>query len=170
MNSWDDLGGGPSEAAIQDRVQRAVEAMLDSAGRAKHAGRIDAYVERLKHLGRVPELFEVLEHAADKCECPSPAAIKETIAKIREQKKPAPQLKPLTEEETARSRQAALKTALWLHYEHGLSLSDFGQQVLGAALKRQESITDAEIFELLQRAKRKHPREEIQKWMNEVTK
>lgn len=165
MNNWEDLGRGT--AHTEDRIQTAVVLMHNSAGRPVKAERVDFFVSRLKHLGSDPALWEVLEQAAEKCECPSPAAIKDTVAKIKAQRKPPPDHYVPTEVERERSRVSALKTALWLHYEKGWSFRDFGADMMGSALKRQEGMTDAELQAALEAAKRKHPREEIVRWMDQ---
>ena len=162
MNTWDDLGVH-DDRHIQDRIQTAVVLMHNAAGKAVKAERVDFYVSRLKHLGSDPALWDVLEQAADKCECPSTAAIKDTVAKIKAQRKPPPEQYAPTEDERNRSRAAALKTALWLHYEHGWSWERFGKEmfesVLGAA-----NLDSNAAFEA---AKRKHSREQIAAWMEE---
>jgi len=165
VNNWEDLGG--RTAHIEDRIQTAVVLMHNAAGKHVKAERVDFFVSRLKHLGSDQALWEVLEQAAEKCECPSPAAIKDTVAKIKAQRKPPPEQYVPTDAERERSRIAALKTALWLHYEKGWSFRDFGADMMGSALKRQEGMTDAELLAALEAAKRKHSREQIAVWMGE---
>lgn len=164
MNGWQELGGG-DHAGVLDRIQEAVVLMHNASGKALKPARVDFYVHRLKHLGRDAELWDVFEQAADKCECPSPAAIKDTVAKIKAQKKPPPAQYQPTDEERERSRAAALKTALWLHYEKGWPLQTFGATLMGSALKRQAEMSDAELAQALEAAKRKHSRESIAAWM-----
>lgn len=162
MNTWEDLGPSPDTS---QRIENAVVLMHEAkTGREPQPKRVDFFVRRLRPIA-CKELFDVLEQAADKCECPSPAEIRETVALRKRLNAPIPEQPILGDGERLKSRQAALLTALWLHYEKGWSFRDFGGTMMGAALKRQADMTDAEMIAALEAAKRKHPRDEIAKWM-----
>lgn len=165
--SWDDLGVR-SDAQARDRVQAAVVLMHEASGRRTDAKRIDFYVERLISLAHGDHhLLDALSEAADECECQSVAKLRDEVYRRRRQNaKPQAEYMP-TEDERNRSRDSALKTALWLHYEKGWSFRDFGADMMGSALKRQEGMTDAELLAALEAAKRKHSREQIAAWMGE---
>lgn len=165
--SWGDLGVR-SDAQARDRVQAAVVLMHEAAGRRTDAKRIDFYVERLLSLAHGDHhLLDALSEAADECECQSVANLRDEVYRRRRQNAKPPTEYVPTEDERNRSRAAALKTALWLHYEHGWGWERFGAEMMGSALKRQEGMADAELLAALEAAKRKHSREQIAVWMGE---
>lgn len=161
--SWDDLGVR-SDAQARDRVQAAVVLMHEASGRRTDAKRIDFYVERLISLAHGDHhLLDALSEAADECECQSVAKLRDEVYRRRRQNaKPQAEYMP-TEDERQRSRASALKTALWLHYEHGWGWERFGAEMMGVMLKSAAIDTSA-AFEA---AKRKHSREQIAVWMGE---
>jgi hypothetical protein len=161
-DAWNSIMGDPPD--VGQRIENAVVLMHEALGKTPAPKRVNFYVKRLLPIS-CKELFEVLEQQADKCKCPSPAEIREIVALLKRQSAPAPVAPELTEDERTRSRQAALKTALWLHYEHHWALATFGNHMMGAALKKQESLTDAQLLAALEQAKHKYPREQIAAWM-----
>lgn len=169
MSSWDSFSDDQEtysrNRSATDRLKQVLEIMFVMAGKKASEEKIAMTIASLRPLLHEPELYAHLEHVADKCEAPSPAKIKESVYAAIRQKTPHQAPPELTDEQRDRSRQAALKTALWLHYEHGWSFSSFGTHMMGAALRKQESLSDAELFAMLEGAKRKHPRAEIARWM-----
>lgn len=151
-------------------LEDAVRLMHVAAGKehlAKQSGRVAFYVERLKDfIG--PELDRALSGAADANELLSVAELRTTagIASRAKATISAATL-ALTTDQRQRSREAALKTALALHYKHDWEFKDFGATMLGAALRRELALTDAELVTKLEDAKKKYPREHLLRWLEE---
>lgn len=173
MTAWDHFADDHDNYArnrnAADRLKQALSVMFVMAGKKPGDEKIAMFMQSLKGLLHEPELYAYLEHAADEAKDVSPAKIKNEVYAIIRNKRPPVEIPELTEDQRTRSRQAALKTALWLHYEHKWPLSTFGSHMMGAALKRQESLTDAQLNALLEQAKHKYPREEITRWMEAQT-
>lgn len=169
MTAWDSFSDDHEDYSrnrnAADRLKQALSVMFVMAGKKPGDEKIAMFMQSLKPLLHEPELYTFLEHAADEAKDCSPAKIKNEVYAIIRNKRPPVHTPELTEDERTRSRQAALKTALWLHYEHHWALATFGSHMMGAALKKQESLTDAQLIALLEQAKHKYPREEIARWM-----
>lgn len=171
MTAWDSFADDQDSYSrnrnASEKLKQALSIVYVMKGQKVSDEKLAMVMTSLRGLLHEPELYTYLEHAADECGGRdfTPAKIKNDVYALIRNKRPPAQTPELTEDERTRSRQAALKTALWLHYEHHWALSTFGNHMMGAALKKQESLTDAQLLAALEQAKHKYPREEIARWM-----
>lgn len=165
MTAWDSFADDQDAYSrnrnASDRLKQILSIMYVMAGKKASDEKIAMVMTSLRPLLHEPELYTHLEHVADKCEAPSPAKIKADVYEKLRQKKPFESPPELTEDERTRSRQAALKTALWLHYEKGWSWERFGQEMFTSVLK----VVNVDTAAAFEAVKRKYPREEIAAWM-----
>lgn len=167
MNAWNQFNDNHDDyqrnKTAAERLKQALSIVYVMKGQKVSDEKLAMVMTSLRGLLHEPELYTYLEHAADECGGRdfTPAKIKNEVYAIIRNKRPPVQTPDLTDDERTRSRQAALKTALWLHYEKGWSWERFGQEMFTSVLKV-ANVDTAAAFEAV---KRKYPREEIAAWM-----
>lgn len=161
MRTWDDLQQpNPNERLLSEALTLLCDVhsrRLTDAARAH-------WMERLLPLAG-SSLFAAMREACDDRQNFNLRWITERAAQIHRRNTVPPEApKPLTDIERHASDMAAIKSLLWLHYEHGY---DFADSPIAGIFARQRGIDPADVPAVVEAAKASYPRETIARWMEE---
>lgn len=148
-----------ADADRDEQIKIAIARFFAAWGPPPNEDQVAIWLDKLRpHWGK-PELREALRAFTSASTTQRyPPSIPEVLAKMHALAPPkstgAP---PLTQQDRAKARHAAMLSALWMHYE-------FGWELEGESLK---ALFGADVRQAAALAKAKHPREDVKRWMAE---
>lgn len=167
MPSWDDFDNRDSNNTYDK--QRELDVMIQELCAIHNRKRTDAaihhMIQRLLPYGD-ESIKRAIAWAKDQKTFPSVAELIEVInsSDTASRMTYTPPLS-LSEGQRKDSTESALRSMLWLHYNHGWPLSSFIGSSVFASIFRFNEIDDSQKIKSLEELKKTHTKESIDSWM-----
>lgn len=165
MGTWNDLQEPP---AHMTRLRSAIDLLAHVHSKRLSDEATGHWLKRLLPYAKGSALWRAMEAACDERGFPSLHWVLEQITiQQRQDTKPFEPIPELTPEQRIRADAAAIKSALWLHYEHDHGARHVGGIVQACMARLFAAQVGKPIDEALEEAKRMpgHDRAAVAVWM-----
>ena len=151
---------------LRAKLQSAVKLLAEVHNRRMSDAAVMVWCKALAPYAEGSMLWRAMAAGTEEDKMPSLHRIKE-LMRGRPDAKAWTDLTPLTPAEKKRSDNAAMLSMLWLHYHHGWSLEQVGQETIGRVVSAQLGVAIVDMPKMLAAAKEAYPKEMVLQWMRD---